>query len=1437
MRLRFPGPFSLFLALCMLSCTAAWGQIRINSNAQLPGAAVGQAYTFQFVVGGGSGSATFSTYSTLPPGLTLSTAGILSGTPTSSGNFTFRVDAADTSGTAYTSEQFALQVAATPLTFPVTTPVNLSRGQLANVALTAQGGSPPYRYSIVTGNLPFGLLFNKGDTTALRIQGTPRSVGTFPLGIAAIDSQNRAAFVPISIVVSNSPLTLPPATPPAGTPGADYEFQIPFTGGVRPVVFDLSEGFFLPPGLTLTAGGKIRGTGPLTATSFDILILAFDAAGDFASRTYSFSFPHVATPTITTTNPLPVGAVGVSYNKQFVIDNIVTVPPGNWSITGGALPGGLNLSTAGLLSGTPTAAGTFNFRVTRNVAGLDINTNFTLNVVAAPFQWTGPNPVNVSNLQFSTLLTASSGVSNGTPAGPIELVSGVWPRGFDVTSTGLAVAGTPISTGTSVFTVELKSTDGQIATRTVTASVLGEPPIQILSANPPNGVKGVRYSFHDAGCNPTCASNGGGHPYSWSISAGTLPPGLGLLEDGEITGIPTTPGTYSFTVFLLSGSDTSASRDWTINIADSSGFLNFVTPSPLPSGTTGTPYSNSFTMTGGVPPFTFALANGSLPAGLTLSSTGTISGVPFFNGTSTFDVAATDNNPESGGGPITVIRQYQLTITGADLPPIITTLVPSSTLAGGPAFILTVNGSRFGDAHLLWNGIPLNIVNISSTQITAQVPAALIANPGTANIQVENPGPVLSNVAVFTIQSAAPVLESLTPNNVNSGSPGFTLLITGSNFQPNSRVEWDGNPVPTFVDSATSMRANISATQLVNAGVIPVLARTAAGVPSNVLNFTINGTNPSITSITPPSVAAGSPQTVFTVDGTNFETLSTALWNGLPVTTAFFSPTRLFVTVPASLLRDPGTAELRVRNPNDRLSAPRNVPILGSGPQITSLSPNTALAGSPNVLLTVNGVNFLNGAVVQFNGTDLTPTNFTDTTTLTATIPAAQLNAIGNFPVVVRNPDGQVTGPTNFSVTGTTPPPALTSLSPTTVQLGSAAFTLTLNGNNFQTGVLARWNGTNLQTSFQSANLLTAQVPANLLNTVATANVDVRNPDNQTSNSLPVQVSAIVNPAPILSALNPSSTVTGTMSFPLILTGQNFLAGAVVLWNGTALTPVSIGATQITLIVPPGLAQFAGAATLQVRNPDNQTSNSLALQIRQTVPQITSISPLAALLGTPEVTLTVTGQFFQVGATVLWNGVTLPTTSPGQGRLIAQVVPSFLLLTPGVASISVRNPDGQTSTSVPFQIIAPPPLISALEPSAATVGTQGVQLIIRGSGFRTGAQARFNGSGLFSVVVSVNQINATIPAEFLLFEQSASIQVFNQDGTSSNTSSFQVLPSLTPEITQLTPSSAPVGSSNLQLGIVGRNFISGAQVFWNGQPLATTFGSSTQLTATVPSAL
>ncbi|HNM25711.1 MAG TPA: PKD domain-containing protein, partial [Saprospiraceae bacterium] len=112
------------------------------------------------------------------------------------------------------------------------------------------------------------------------------------------------------------------------------------------------------------------------------------------------------------------------------------------------------------------------------------------------------------------------------------------------------VAGTPDVTGSSTFTVEVRSADGQVASRTVTAIVDPTPALQFLSSGPPNGVVGVRYYFHDAICNPNCFSNGGGHPYFWTVTGGTI-----LSGDGTHTIVVQWGAGPTGTIHLDYGSD------------------------------------------------------------------------------------------------------------------------------------------------------------------------------------------------------------------------------------------------------------------------------------------------------------------------------------------------------------------------------------------------------------------------------------------------------------------------------------------------------------------------------------------------------------------------------------------------------------------------------------------------------------------------------------------------------------------------------------------------------------------------------------------------------------------------------------------------------------------------------------------------------------------
>ena len=175
------------------------------------------------------------------------------------------------------------------------------------------------------------------------------------------------------------------------------------------------------------------------------------------------------------------------------------------------------------------------------------------------------------------------------------------------------------------------------------------PPVIDTASPLPSGTVGTAYS-------QTFAAIGGTPPYSWSVTSGTLPAGLTLSTTGILSGMPTTVDNSNFTVQVTGGGTATKSFSLTIN-AD----LVIDTASPLPSGTVGTAYNQTFAASGGISPYSWSVTSGTLPAGLTLSTAGILSGTPTTVDNSNFTVQVTggDNatklfSLEVNAGPKTI---------------------------------------------------------------------------------------------------------------------------------------------------------------------------------------------------------------------------------------------------------------------------------------------------------------------------------------------------------------------------------------------------------------------------------------------------------------------------------------------------------------------------------------------------------------------------------------------------------------------------------------------------------------------------------------------------------------------------------------------------------------------------------------------------------------
>ena len=458
----------------------------------------------------------------------------------------------------------------------------------------------------------------------------------------------------------------------------------------------------LPAGLALNASTGVITGNPTVSGTFSVAVTLLDRTGATVNQTVNknLNITINPAPTVITTS-LPSGILATSYSQQLLMAGGTL--PATWELTG-SLPPGLSFdSGTGVISGTPTADGSYTFSVVVTDAtgkqsparSLTIVINGLLDITT-PTTDTG-SPSNVFVGQAFTFTFAGEG---GIPPYSWSIVAGSLPAGLSLNQFTGVVSGTPITLGNFGYTVQLQDTSGATVRKTYNTVVSATTEIE--TATLPS------WTGDMAGYTATLSATGGsGSGFTWRISAGsgagTLSPAPGLTlnaDSGVISGTPTTAGSFVFTVTATDTTLTSltVSKQLTLQINQPVA----VTTAALPAAVQGSFYNNQLSASGGTAPFTWAVTSGSLPAGLALSpQSGVISGTPTTATAAGAPQAVTVQVSDAAGNSATAALSIAVTASDAGSGTGATPVAAPSSGGGGGCFIATAAFGSYLDPQVV----------------------------------------------------------------------------------------------------------------------------------------------------------------------------------------------------------------------------------------------------------------------------------------------------------------------------------------------------------------------------------------------------------------------------------------------------------------------------------------------------------------------------------------------------------------------------------------------------------------------------------------------------------------------------------------------------------------------------------------------------------------
>ena len=436
----------------------------------LPSATVGTAYSFSLAAGGGVAPYTWTVLGTLPAGITMSGSGVLVGTPTAAGTSPLTFTAVDSHSS--TSAASSMPLVVNSSTAGAVTVSNTSLpaawvGQAYTAQLAAQGGTPPYTFT-ATGQPAWMTVATNGA-----ISGTPTATGSSTLAVTAKDATNTSSTATnLTVTASNAPtaLTMLTTSLPGGTVGQAYSAQAQAAGGTPPYTWSLQ---FNSAWLTIDPNtGMLGGTPTATGQSVTYISVTDSAKPPISAQTGIIYFYIGSSAAILPANKtLPNAAAGAAYSSSAFTATGGT-PPYTWTVTNA--PAGITMASNGILSGTPTIAGSYTLTATaKDTLGATGSVNSTLTVTLGVTPTVlGPALVGMN---YSASVSSALAVTGGTAPYTWSISGG--PTGLVVNSSTGVLSGAPTAAGSFTLSITVHDSATTPNSVTITAPMQSYPGI------------------------------------------------------------------------------------------------------------------------------------------------------------------------------------------------------------------------------------------------------------------------------------------------------------------------------------------------------------------------------------------------------------------------------------------------------------------------------------------------------------------------------------------------------------------------------------------------------------------------------------------------------------------------------------------------------------------------------------------------------------------------------------------------------------------------------------------------------------------------------------------------------------------------------------------------------------------------------------------------